>query len=781
MMNQIFLRILQYNIRKSLKIQKSFLIDREVRKFNIIVIQKQDCNINALQTFSSTHNFFHLVKDSSFQARTCIYVNKYLRLNQWMMKIIELNICSIKLQTSNLKDEIQMLRLINIYNSCSLSIIFTEESFNISRLNELIKDDCKQLIVEDFNLHHSHWEDRRCFTRHTATNVLLDIIMNARLKLLLESDIITRKTHNQLITINLAFDSEKIQFMIHKCKMKIDLHQRFNHLSIITKLCLCTIFMQLTTHRLWKKMNTEALNTHLRIHLFIDCFLEDKTAIDDRVTEITHALQEIIEKFTSWAKSSIQAWDFWNQICSKVVTKLQQLQVVWKSQSTLETWNDYLRYNDHKNKIIKEIKHSHFRSQMHELSNELKLIWCFAKWVRIESQLLKKLSQFLSLKSNDFDHIADSFKEKTKMLWKKFFSSSFQADISNISRSFILLTMSFNSVLLQDEMRQMIQRVKVNKASNVFEISNKALQVSLTELTSILINLFNACVIHKYHSKQFKKAQTIVLYKSKKSDYIDLKMYWFIALLNIMNKILESIIIKRLSDIAETHYMLSNAQMRVRCKWFVISALNLLVNQVHAVWDCKIKYVVFMLSLNIAEMFNHVLHTRLLHTLRMKRTLNYIVKWTCSFLKDRESSLTFNEQISTMQRVNADISQRFLISLILFLFFNASLIEKCEALEIKIKVLDFVNDINILIYNKITKSICKSLSQAHDVCAKWAWTHDATFASEKYELTHFIHKSKRFDITVSLYIENSIIKLKSDVQILEVQLNMKLQWDSHLR
>ena len=72
------------------------------------------------------------------------------------MKIIELNICLIKLQTSNLKDEIQMLQLINVYNLCSLFIFFTEESFTISRLNELIKNDCKQLIVEDFNLHYSH-------------------------------------------------------------------------------------------------------------------------------------------------------------------------------------------------------------------------------------------------------------------------------------------------------------------------------------------------------------------------------------------------------------------------------------------------------------------------------------------------------------------------------------------------------------------------------------------------------------------------------------------------
>ena len=126
--------------------------------------------------------------------------------------------------------------------------------------------------------------------------------------------------------------------------------------------------------------------------------------------------------------------------------------------------------------------------------------------------------------------------------------------------------MSFNSILLQDEMRQMIQWVKVDKASDAFEISNKVLQVSLTELTSILISLFNAYIIHKYYLKQFKKAQTIVLCKSKKSDYIDLKMYQFIALLNIMSKTLESIMIKRLSDITETHYMLLNAHMRARCK-----------------------------------------------------------------------------------------------------------------------------------------------------------------------------------------------------------------------
>jgi len=71
-----------------------------------------------------------------------------------------------------------------------------------------------------------------------------------------------------------------------------------------------------------------------------------------------------------------------------------------------------------------------------------------------------------------------------------------------------------------------------------------------------------------------------------------------------------------------------------------------------------------------------------------------------------------------MREINADISQRFLISLILFLFFNASLIEKCKALRIKIEVFNFVNDINILAYNKFIEEIYKTLSRMHDVYAK---------------------------------------------------------------
>ncbi len=236
-----------------------------------------------------------------------------------------------------------------------------------------------------------------------------------------------------------------------------------------------------------------------------------------------------------------------------------------------------------------------------------------------------------------------TFKKKIEILREKFFSSLSQTNINNITDSFILLTVTFDLHISEEEVRQTIKRVKADKASDISDILNRALQTNLAELILILTSLFNACVIHRYHSKQFKKAQMIVLCKLKKSNYIDSKTYWFIALLDIMSKALKLIMTKRLSDIAETHHMLSDAQMRVKWKQFVILTLNLLVDQIHTVWDCKIKYVVFMLSLNIIEAFNQVLHIRLLHILKMKRTSDYIIEWACSFLENQETLLRFDE------------------------------------------------------------------------------------------------------------------------------------------
>jgi len=69
-----------------------------------------------------------------------------------------------------------------------------------------------------------------------------------------------------------------------------------------------------------------------------------------------------------------------------------------------------------------------------------------------------------------------TFEEKIKILRGKFFFSSSQANVSDIAESFISLTVSFNSRITEDEVKQTIRRVKADKASSTSDISNRALQ-----------------------------------------------------------------------------------------------------------------------------------------------------------------------------------------------------------------------------------------------------------------------------------------------------------------
>ncbi len=67
------------------------------------------------------------------------------------------------------------------------------------------------------------------------------------------------------------------------------------------------------------------------------------------------------------------------------------------------------------------------------------------------------------------------FKKKIEILQEKFFLSSSQVNVNNIAKLFIFLTVSFNSCIIENEVKQTIKWEKVNKASDTSDISNRAL------------------------------------------------------------------------------------------------------------------------------------------------------------------------------------------------------------------------------------------------------------------------------------------------------------------
>ena len=110
----------------------------------------------------------------------------------------------------------------------------------------------------------------------------------------------------------------------------------------------------------------------------------------------------------------------------------------------------------------------------------------------------------------------------------------------------------------------------------------------------------------------------------------------------------------------------------------------------------------------------------------------------------------WKKKTSTISRINAEISQEFSVSSILYLFFNANLLDVCEQSKKKTTVIKFVDDVNVLTYSTSTEKNCRIFEKLHEVFTTWFRRHEAIFFSTKYELIHLNKSSKKFNMQTTI-------------------------------
>jgi hypothetical protein len=174
----------------------------------------------------------------------------------------------------------------------------------------------------------------------------------------------------------------------------------------------------------------------------------------------------------------------------------------------------------------------------------------------------------------------------------------------------------------ENEIKRAIKRCKSNNASKSNDISNRVLKVFVNKLISHFLNLFRVCVELNYHSFCFKKTHIIALKKSRKKNYTNIKTYKSIALLNILDKTLKSIIAQRINDLTKTHDLLSINQMSERRNRSCETTLKLFIEQIYTIWNMSKDKMITFLSINVVEIYDHVLRIRLLHNFRKKEFLH---------------------------------------------------------------------------------------------------------------------------------------------------------------
>ncbi len=123
-----------------------------------------------------------------------------------------------------------------------------------------------------------------------------------------------------------------------------------------------------------------------------------------------------------------------------------------------------------------------------------------------------------------------------------------------------------------------------------------------------------------------------------------------------------------------------------------------------------------MLNFNNKNVFDNVIYNKLLYNIKKRRVFESLFEFVKDFLKNKRIIITIDNYTTTKCIINVDISQDSFLSPILYLFYNINMLKTYNNIKLRISFMRFVNDINILMYNKSIKRNCKILNKIYNKC-----------------------------------------------------------------
>ena len=310
---------------------------------------------------------------------------------------------------------------------------------------------------------------------------------------------------------------------------------------------------------------------------------------------------------------------------------------------------------------------------MREAAEDPKKIWKMAKWARGDTNQRSTPPQFPAIKDKE-GTLQETLEGKAKALAQEFFPEPTPVDLSDIPNTVYPEEIPVDCEITPGEVQKIFSQLAAYKAPGPDQIPNLFLKQTKTELSELVAPFMQACIQKGYLPKPFKTSTTVVLRKPQKPDYSKAWAYRPIALLNTISKVLEALVAKRLSTEAEERNLFPQHQMGARPGRSTISALELITEQVQAIWGTHKGHVASMLCLDISGAFPSVSHPRLIHHLKACQIPSNLVQFVQSFLQDRTTCLRLGEYTDIPRPQPTGIPQGSTLSPILFLYFARTLL-----------------------------------------------------------------------------------------------------------
>ncbi|KAF6515042.1 hypothetical protein HZS61_004948 [Fusarium oxysporum f. sp. conglutinans] len=291
-----------------------------------------------------------------------------------------------------------------------------------------------------------------------------------------------------------------------------------------------------------------------------------------------------------------------------------------------------------------------------------------------------------------------------------------------------------------------------------------------------VFSLFRASLEEGVLPNQWRHAKIIPLKKPNKENYSVAKAWRPISLLSTLGKVLEAVVAERISHAVETHGLLPTNHFGARKQRSAEQALMLLQEQIFAAW--RGRRILSLVSFDIKGAYNGVCKERLIQRLRARGIPEDLLRWIEAFCSDRTATIQINGQTSEMRSLpQAGLPQGSPLSPILFLFFNADLVQR--RIDCYGGAMAFVDDFTAWVTGPTAENNRDGIREIIKKALDWERRSGATFEAEKTAIIHFTRKAYKSDAE-PFAIREQLVRPRTQVKVLGMIMDASLKYKEYI-